>query len=51
MKPTPSEDILIMRILDALSEGGKTALGISNFIKAKHYRVETAYEIKNIIYK
>ncbi len=51
MKPTPSEDILIIRILDALSDSGKTALGISNFIKAKHYRVETAYEIKKVIHK
>jgi hypothetical protein len=51
MNPTPTESVLIIRILDALSDSDKTDLDISNFIKAKHYRVETAHEIKTIIRK
>jgi hypothetical protein len=51
MNPTPSESVLIIRILDALSDSDNTDLGISNFIKAKHYRVETAHEIKTVIRK
>lgn len=51
MKPAPSEDILIKRILDALSESGKTSLGIAHFIKAKYYRIETAHEINKVIRK
>jgi hypothetical protein len=51
MNPTPSEEILIKRILDALSDSAKTALGIANYIKAKFYRVETTYEIKQVIRK
>lgn len=51
MTRTPSEKILIKRILDALSDSAKTALGIANYIKAKFYRVETTYEIKRVIRK
>ncbi len=51
MSPTPSESVLILRILDALSDSGKTALGISNYIKAKFYRVETSHEITIVIRK
>jgi hypothetical protein len=51
MKPTPSEEILIVRILDSISDSGKTELGIANYIKAKFYRIETTYEIKRVIKK
>ena len=51
MSPTPSESILIIRIVDALTDSGKTALGISNYIKAKFYRVETTHEIITVIRK
>ncbi|MFM7681522.1 MAG: hypothetical protein ACKO7P_02115, partial [Bacteroidota bacterium] len=51
MKPAPSEDILIKRILDALSESGKTTLEIAHFIKAKYYRIETTHEISKVIRK
>lgn len=51
MKLAPSEDILIKRILDALSESGKTSLGIAHFIKAKYYRIETTHEINKVIRK
>jgi hypothetical protein len=51
MTPSPSEDILIRRILDALNDSGKTAVGISNYIKAKYYRIESSHEIKKVISK
>ena len=51
MTPSPSEDILIRRILDALNDSGKTAVGISNYIKAKYYRIESSNEIKKVISK
>ena len=51
MTPTPSESILIIRIIDALSDSGKTPLGIANYIKAKYYRVESTHEIISVIRK
>lgn len=49
MSPSKSEETLIREILEALSDSGKTAIGIFNFIKVKYKKDESVHEIKKVI--
>lgn len=49
MSPSKSDETLMREILEALSDSGKTAIGIYNFIKIKYKKDESVHEIKKVI--